>query len=67
MKTHFHNPYRPPVTPDQLKAVGQDPGVLYWSGTFRSWLFSGPLVVEHPYRTTGAHLAALGLVPHPEA
>jgi hypothetical protein len=67
MKTHFKNPYRPPVSADQLRSAGVDPSDLYWSGTFRCWCFAGPLVVEHPYSTTGALLQLLQLTPHPEA
>jgi len=32
-----------------------------------SWMFCGPLAADHPYATTGATLARLGLTPHPEA
>lgn len=67
MKTHFSNRAVPPVTAAQLRSVGVDPSHLYWSGTFQSWMFCGPLAAERPYATTGATLARLGLTPHPEA
>ena len=61
MKTHFTNRAVPPVTAAQLRSVGVDPSHLYWSGTFQSWMFRGPLA------NTGATLARLGLTPDPEA
>jgi hypothetical protein len=67
VKTHFRNPAIPPVTPAQLRAVGQDPTDLWFSPTFRSWVFGGALARANPYRTTGAHLAALHLTPNPDA
>lgn len=67
MKTHFSNRAVPPVTAAQLCAVGVCPSDLYWSGTFHSWVFCGPLAVQYPYATTGAILARLGLTPHPDA
>lgn len=67
MKTHFHEIAFPPVTPEQLRSVGVDPKDLYWSATFRSWRFCGPLAAAYPYATTGATIARLGLTPDPRA
>jgi hypothetical protein len=67
MQTHFNNVFQPPVTPEQLRSVGVDPTHLYWSPTFHSWMFCGPLAAQYPYATTGATLARLGLTPHPNA
>lgn len=67
MKTHFREIAFKPVTAEQLRSVGVDPKDLYWSGTFRCWRFCGDLAVKHPYATTGATLARLGLTPDPRA
>ena len=67
MKTHYRDPYHPPVTAAQLTGTGVDPSDLYWSGTFRSWRFAGATCQRFPYQTTGAILAALQLTPNPEA
>jgi len=67
MKTHFSNRAVHPVTADQLRSVGVCPSDLWWSPTFRCWVFCGPLAVQYPYATTGAILARLGLAPHPDA
>ena len=67
MKTHFHDPAIAPVTPEQLRSVGVDPADLYWSGTFRSWRFSGAIASYSPYFTTGQILQELGLTPDPRA
>ena len=67
MKTHFTNRSIPPVTADQLRSVGVNPSDLWWSPTFQSWGFCGATCVRHPYGTTGAIIAALGLTPNPEA
>lgn len=65
MKTHFTDPYVPPVTKDQLKAAGKDPDCLYWSPDFRCWRLSGDWI--RPYATTGLLLAELGLEINPKA
>jgi len=67
MKTHFSNRAVPPVTAEQLRSVGVNPSDLWWSPTFHSWMFCGPLAAQNPYATTGATLAALGLTPDPRA
>ncbi|NBT76630.1 MAG: hypothetical protein EBT15_11840 [Betaproteobacteria bacterium] len=67
MKTHFSNRAVPPVTAEQLRSVGVDPSDLWWSPTFHSWMFCGPLAAQNPYATTGATLAKLGLTPNPDA
>ena len=67
MKTHFNNRAVPPVTPEQLRSVGVDPDDLWWSPTFRSWVFCGPIVQHHPYSSTGMILNILGLTPNPDA
>ena len=67
MQTHFTNRAVPPVTADQLRSVGVDPDQLWWSPTFRSWVFCGPIVVAHPYSSTGMIIYALGLTPNPAA
>lgn len=66
-QTHFNNRSIPPVTADQLRSVGVDPDHLWWSPTFRTWVFCGPLVQKHPYSSTGMIIYALGLTPNPEA
>ena len=67
MKTHFRNRQVPPVTAAQLVSVLANPDDLFWSPTFHSWRFCGPLIIEFPYSTTGAILAKLNLTPNPEA
>ena len=67
MKTHFRNRQVPPVTCAQLVSVSVSPDDLFWSPTFHSWVFCGPLIIEFPYSTTGALLAQLNLTPNPEA
>jgi len=67
MKTHFRNRQVPPVTYAQLVSVSVSPDDLFWSPTFHSWVFCGPLIIEFPYSTTGALLAKLNLTPNPEA
>jgi len=61
VKTHYRDPYQPPVTADQLRAAGVDPNDLYWSGTFQCWRFAGVTCQRFPYHTTGAILALLEL------
>lgn len=67
MKTHFNNRAISPLSPHQLQSVGVDPSDLWWSPTFRTWVFSGPLAQQHPYSSTGHIIATLGLTPNPEA
>ena len=67
MKTHFRNRQVPPVTCAQLVSVSVSPDDLFWSPTFNSWRFCGPLSIEFPYSTTGALFAKLNLIPNPEA
>lgn len=67
MQTHFSNPRIAPVTAEQLQSVGIDPTELWFSPTFRSWVFCGATCQRFPYRTTGGILASLGLTPDPEA
>jgi hypothetical protein len=67
MKTHFSNRAIPPVTPQQLKAVGVDPESLWFSPTFRAWTFCGELARQRPYATTGQLLSELGLEVNPNA
>jgi len=61
----FRDPYRPPVTPQQLQAAGVDPSDFYWSATFRCWRFAGELSQRYPYKTTGGILQALGVTVDP--
>lgn len=67
MKTHFKNQAIPPVTAAELESVGVAPTDLWFSPTFRSWVFAGRTCLRFPYHTTGAILAELGLTPNPEA
>ena len=67
MQTHFSNRQIPPVTAMQLLSVSVNPDDLFWSPTFNSWVFCGPLIIEFPYFTTGALLAKLNLTPTPGA
>lgn len=67
MKTHFNKRDIPPVSADQLRSVGIKPDDLWWSPTFHSWVFSGPLVQLHPYSSTGMIIHILGLTPNPDA
>lgn len=66
MKTHFNNRAIPPVTAEQLRSVGVNPTDLWWSPTFRTWVFAGATCVRYPY-STGGVLAALNLTANPEA
>jgi len=61
----YRNPFVPPVTKTQLKAVGKDPDCLYWSGTFHCWCLSGDWV--RPYATTEQLLSELNLEINPES
>jgi len=67
MKTHFRNRQVPPVTAAQLVSVSVDPDDLFWSPTFHTWRFCGPLSIKFPYSTMGAILSKLNLTPNPEA
>ncbi len=64
-KDSYRNPYVPPVTPAQLKAVGKEADCLYWSADFHCWRLSGDWV--RPYATTGRLLNELNVSIHPEA
>lgn len=67
MKTHFNNRSIPPLTAEQLQSVGLDPDDLWWSPTFQTWVFAGPIVLQYPYTTTGDLICKLGLTPNPQA
>ena len=67
MQTHFYNRQIPPVTAAQLRSASISPDDLFWSPTFNSWVFCGPLIIKFPYLTTGAMLARLNLTPNSEA
>jgi hypothetical protein len=67
MKTHFNNRQVSPVTAAQLVSVSVDPDDLFWSPTFHTWSFCGPLRIKFPYSTMGAILSKLNLTPNPEA
>lgn len=62
MQTTYRDPYQPPATVAQLEQAGVDPSDLYWSGTFHCWRFAGKTCQQFPYQTTGAILAALGII-----
>ena len=64
-KDSYRNPYVPPVTPAQLKAVDKEPDCLYWSADFHCWRLSGDWI--RPYATTGRLLNELNLSINPEA
>lgn len=64
-KDNYRNPYVPPVTSAQLKAVSKEPDCLYWSADFHCWRLSGDWV--RPYATTGRLLNELNLSIDPKA
>lgn len=70
MKTHFRNYAIPPVTAEQLRSVGVDPSDLWFSPTFRTWVFCGDTCQRFSGAvslSTGHIIKALGLTPNPEA
>jgi hypothetical protein len=67
VKTHFNNYATPPVTAEQLAAIGVNPDDLWFSPTFRTWVFCGDTCRRFPFATTGGILQKLGLTPNPDA